>query len=194
MPMWKEEEIYFERVFVRHIHFTVGRRKTTIFWRRKTTIVYAWHVHIQPSRYPHQRIHVRWEMLISQSKDPNTLTQAGTWVQTETFLGAYGRQIVLCKTYLPCLLSLLGSLTPYSPRAWGIGRKKQNWLLTSSRNFNWNSVFLPESTFNQTRLSLGKLEYLVVGGQMLKDNIYSHQDQVDQGGLENPILKMKGKS
>lgn len=54
--------------------------------------------------------------------------------------------------------------------------------------------FLPESMFNQTRISLGELEYLAVGGQMPQDKVYLHQDQGNQGGLEDPRFKMKGKS
>lgn len=49
--------------------------------------------------------------------------------------------------------------------------------------------FLPESVFNQTRISLGKLEYLVVGGQMPQDKVYLHQDQGNREDLEDPILK-----
>lgn len=49
--------------------------------------------------------------------------------------------------------------------------------------------FLPESMFNQTRISLGELEYLAVGGQMPQDKVYLHQDQGNQGAWRTLDLK-----
>lgn len=110
------------------------------------------------------------------------------------FLGAYGMQIVFSKIYLPWLLSLLGNLTPYSPREQGCREEKQNRLLNKFQELKLEFSLSPESVFNHTRVFLRKLEHLMVGGQMPQNKVYLHQDQGSQGDLEDPILKMKGTS
>ena len=56
------------------------------------------------------------------------------------------------------------------------------------------SFFLTRVCLTRQEISLGKLAYLVVRGQVTQDKVYLHQDQGNQGGQEDPGLKEKRKS
>lgn len=94
--------LFQESMFVRYTHFTSRKQGEYNILKEKdhrNLCVACAHAALHRS---HQRIHVEWEMLISQGKSPNPLkTQAGTCVQPDMFLGAYGMHIVFSKIYLP---------------------------------------------------------------------------------------------
>lgn len=94
--------LFQESMFVRYTYFTGRKQGDYNILKEKdhrSLRVACAHAALDGS---HQSIHVEWEILISQGKDPNPLkTQAGTCVQPEMFPGACGMHIVFSKIYLP---------------------------------------------------------------------------------------------